>query len=223
MTQDELKQAVARAAIDYVVDGEIIGVGTGSTANFFIDELARIKDRIKGTVASSEGTAARLRGHGIPVFDMNEVESIAVYIDGADEIDGQGYMVKGGGAALTREKIVAALAERFVCIADESKLVKALGQFPLPVEVIPMAANHIARRFAAMGGQASLRLKDGQPLVTDNGQHILDVKGLSITDPLAFESEINQWPGVVTVGVFAHQKASVCLLGTAQGVKTITY
>jgi ribose 5-phosphate isomerase A len=146
-----------------------------------------------------------------------------VYIDGADEIDGQGHMVKGGGAALTREKIVAALARQFVCIADESKLVDTLGRFPLPVEVIPMATAHVARRFAALGGQATLRLKDGQPLVTDNGQHILDVTGLSITDPLALESQINQWPGVVTVGIFAHQKAQVCLLGTAQGVKTLNF
>ena len=223
LTQDELKTLVGQAALQYVVPGEIVGVGTGSTVNKFIDALAGMKDQIKGAVSSSVASTERLKALGIAVFDANEVSSLSVYIDGADEIDGQGHMVKGGGAALTREKIVAALAERFVCIADESKLVKALGQFPVPVEVIPMAANHIARRFAAMGGQASLRLKDGQPLVTDNGQHILDVKGLSITDPLAFESEINQWPGVVTVGVFAHQKASVCLLGTVQGVKTIAY
>ena len=223
LTQDELKTLVGQAALQYVVPGEIVGVGTGSTVNKFIDALAGMKDQIKGAVSSSVASTERLKALGIAVFDANEVSSLSVYIDGADEIDGQGHMVKGGGAALTREKIVAALAERFVCIADESKLVKALGQFPLPVEVIPMAANHIARRFAAMGGQAGLRLKDGQPLVTDNGQHILDVKGLSITDPLAFESEINQWPGVVTVGVFAHQKASVCLLGAVQGVKTISY
>ena len=223
LTQDELKTLVGQAALQYVVPGEIVGVGTGSTVNKFIDALAGMKDQIKGAVSSSVASTERLKALGIAVFDANEVSSLSVYIDGADEIDGQGHMVKGGGAALTREKIVAALAERFVCIADESKLVKALGQFPLPVEVIPMAANHIARRFAAMGGQASLRFKDGHPLVTDNGQHILDVKGLSITDPLAFESEINQWPGVVTVGVFAHQKASVCLLGTVQGVKTIAY
>ena len=223
MTQDELKTLVGQAALQYVVAGDIVGVGTGSTVNKFIDALGTIKHTIKGAVSSSVASTERLKALGIAVFDANEVSSLSVYIDGADEIDGQGHMVKGGGAALTREQIVAALAERFVCIADESKLVKALGQFPLPVEVIPMAANHIARRFAAMGGQASLRLKDGQPLVTDNGQHILDVKGLSITDPLAFESEINQWPGVVTVGVFAHQKASVCLRGTAQGVQTITY
>jgi ribose 5-phosphate isomerase A len=170
-------------------------------------------------VASTE----RLKALGITVFDANEVEGLSVYIDGADEIDGNGYMVKGGGAALTREKIVAAMAERFVCIADASKLVDALGAFPLPVEVIPMAAQQIARRFAALGGTATLRLKDGQPLVTDNGQHILDVRGLRVADPLAFESDVNQWPGVVTVGVFAHQKASICLLGTAEGVKTISY
>ena len=223
MTQDELKALVGQAALQYVTPGEIVGVGTGSTVNKFIDALASMKDRIKGAVSSSVASTERLKALGIPVFDANEVEALSVYIDGADEIDGQGHMVKGGGAALTREKIVAALAGRFVCIADESKLVPALGKFPLPVEVIPMAAQNIARRFAALGGTASIRQKDGQPLVTDNGQHILDVTGLSITDPLAFESDVNQWPGVVTVGVFAHQKASVCLLGTAQGVKILTY
>jgi ribose 5-phosphate isomerase A len=223
LTQDELKTLVGQAALQYVVPGEIVGVGTGSTVNKFIDALATIKDQIKGAVSSSLASTERLQALGIPVYDANEVDRLSVYIDGADEIDGKGYMVKGGGAALTREKIVAALADKFVCIADESKLVQALGQFPLPVEVIPMASAHIARRFAAMGGQAQVRMRDGQPLVTDNGQHILDVRGLSVTDPLAFESEINQWPGVVTVGVFAHQKAAVCLLGTAQGVKTITY
>ena len=223
LTQDELKTLVGQAALQYVVPGEIVGVGTGSTVNKFIDALATIKDRIKGAVSSSVASTERLKALGIAVFDANEVDALSVYIDGADEIDGQGHMVKGGGAALTREKIVAALAGRFVCIADESKLVTALGRFPLPVEVIPMATAHVARRFAAMGAQAALRQKDGQPLVTDNGQHILDVKGLTITDPLAFESEVNQWPGVVTVGVFAHQKASVCLLGTSQGVKTLTY
>jgi ribose 5-phosphate isomerase A len=191
--------------------------------NKFIEALASIKNEIKGAVSSSVASTERLKALGIPVFDANEVEALSVYIDGADEIDGNGYMVKGGGAALTREKIVAALAQRFVCIADESKLVPSLGAFPLPVEVIPMAARHIARRFKAMGGEATLRLKDGLPLVTDNGQHILDVRGLQVSDPLAFESDINQWPGVVTVGVFAHQKASVCLLGTATGVKTLTY
>ena len=223
LSQDELKTLVGQAALQYVVPGEIVGVGTGSTVNKFIDALAMIKDSIRGAVSSSEASTARLQALGIPVFDANEVERLSVYIDGADEIDGAGYMVKGGGAALTREKIVAALAERFVCIADESKLVPALGAFPLPVEVIPMAAAQIARRFAAMGGQATLRCKDGQPLVTDNGQHILDVRGLSIAEPLAFESQVNQWPGVVTVGVFAHQKAQVCLLGTAQGVQTLRF
>ncbi|MBH2043409.1 MAG: ribose-5-phosphate isomerase RpiA [Comamonadaceae bacterium] len=223
LTQDELKAMVGQSALQYVVPGSIVGVGTGSTVNKFIDALAGMKDQIRGAVSSSVASTERLRALGIPVFDANEVESLAVYIDGADEIDGQGYMVKGGGAALTREKIVAALASRFVCIVDESKLVPALGRFPLPVEVIPMAAQHIARRFSALGGVASLRMKDGQPLVTDNGQHILDVRGLTITDPLAFETEVNQWPGVVTVGVFAYQKANICLLGTAQGVKTLTY
>lgn len=223
LTQDELKTLVGHAALQYVVPGEIVGVGTGSTVNKFIDALAGMKDQIKGAVSSSVASTERLKALGIAVFDANEVESLAVYIDGADEIDGGGNMVKGGGAALTREKIVAALARSFVCIADESKLVQALGQFPLPVEVIPMATRHVARRFEALGAKATVRLKDGAPLVTDNGQHILDVRGLSITDPLGFESEVNQWPGVVTVGVFAHQKASVCLLGTAQGVKTLTY
>jgi len=223
LTQDELKALVGQAALRYIVPGDIVGVGTGSTVNKFIDALATVKDQVRGAVSSSVASTERLRAIGIPVFDANEVEQLSVYVDGADEIDGQGHMVKGGGAALTREKIVAALARQFVCIADESKLVQTLGRFPLPVEVIPMAATQIARRFATLGGQATLRLKDGQPLVTDNGQHILDVTGLSITDPLALESEINQWPGVVTVGIFAHQKAQVCLLGTAQGVKTLAY
>jgi ribose 5-phosphate isomerase A len=165
----------------------------------------------------------RLKALGIPVFDSNEVESLSVYIDGADEIDHQGHMVKGGGAALTREKIVAAQSKQFVCIADESKLVDALGAFPLPVEVIPMATARVMRQFAAMGGSAVVRLKDGQPLVTDNGQHIVDVKGLKITDPVAFETQVSQWPGVVTVGVFALQKAQVCLLGTTAGVKTLNF
>ncbi len=223
LTQDELKTLVGQAALRYVVPGEIVGVGTGSTVNKFIDALATIKDQIKGAVSSSEASTARLQALGIPVFDSNEVEQLAVYIDGADEIDGQGHMVKGGGAALTREKIVAAQSRLFVCIADESKRVEQLGRFPLPVEVIPMAAQRIARQFAAMGGSATLRLKDGAPLVTDNGQHILDVTGLRIADPLAFEAQVNNWPGVVTVGVFAFQKAGVCLLGTRDGVKTLEY
>ena len=223
MTQDELKTLVGQAALQYVVPGEIVGVGTGSTVNKFIDALAGMKDRIRGAVSSSNASTERLLALGIPVFDSNDVGQISVYIDGADEIDHQGFMIKGGGAALTREKIVAAQSSRFVCIADESKLVDVLGRFPVPVEVIPMATQRLLRQFAAMGGTARVRLKDGVPLVTDNGQHILDVTDLQISDPLRFESEINQWPGVVTVGVFAHQKAAVCLLGTAGGVKTLAF
>ena len=223
MTQDDLKALVGHAALKYVVPGEIVGVGTGSTVNKFIDALATMKDQIKGAVSSSEASTLRLKALGIAVFDSNEVESLSVYIDGADEIDPQGHMVKGGGAALTREKIVAAQSQQFVCIADESKLVDALGAFPLPVEVIPMATARVMRQFAAMGGHAAVRLKDGQPLVTDNGQHIVDVKGLKITDPVAFETQVSQWPGVVTVGVFALQKAQVCLLGTSTGVKTLNF
>lgn len=223
MTQDELKTLVGQAALAHVVPGEIVGVGTGSTVNKFIDALAGMKDRIPGAVSSSVASTERLRALGIRVFDANEVGELAVYIDGADEIDGRGCMVKGGGAALTREKIVAAQSRRFVCIADESKLVQVLGRFPVPVEVIPMATARLVRQFAALGGQATVRLKNGAPLVTDNGQHILDVAGLQIADPLAFESQVNQWPGVVTVGVFAHQKAAVCLLGTAAGVRTLAF
>lgn len=223
MTQDELKALVGQEALQYVTPGEIVGVGTGSTVNKFIDALASIKDQIVGAVSSSEASTARLKALGIAVFEANEVGELSVYIDGADEIDAQGHMVKGGGAALTREKIVAAQSRRFVCIADESKLVKTLGAFPLPVEVIPMATARLVRQFAALGGQARIRMKDGAPLVTDNGQHILDVTGLQITDPLAFENQVNQWPGVVTVGVFAQQKAGVCLLGTPEGVKTLAF
>ena len=223
LTQDELKTLVGQAALQYVVRGEMVGVGTGSTVNKFIDALATMKDEIKGAVSSSVASTERLRACGIQVFDAAEVEQLSVYIDGADEIDHQGYMIKGGGAALTREKIVAAQSKKFVCIADESKLVETLGHFPLPVEVIPMATARVIRQFAAMGGRAILRIKDGKPLVTDNGQHIVDVTGLQIKNPLAFEMQISQWPGVVTVGVFAYQKAHVCLLGTASGVKTLTF
>ena len=223
LTQDELKTLVGQAALQYVVPGEVVGVGTGSTVNKFIDALATMKDQIKGAVSSSVASTERLQALGIQVFEATEVESLSVYIDGADEIDHQGHMVKGGGAALTREKIVAAQSKQFVCIADESKLVDVLGAFPLPVEVIPMATARVMRQFAAMGGTAAVRLKDGQPLVTDNGQHIVDVKGLKITDPVAFENTVSQWPGVVTVGVFALQKAQVCLLGTSTGVKTLTF
>jgi ribose 5-phosphate isomerase A len=223
VTQDELKTLVGRAALQYVEPGQVLGVGTGSTVNKFIDALADMRDRIPGAVSSSEASTERLRAIGIRVFEANEVGELAVYVDGADEIDGHGHMVKGGGAALTREKIVAAQSRRFVCIADASKKVAVLGRFPLPVEVIPMATQAITRRFATLGGAATVRLKDGQPLVTDNGQHILDVTGLAIQDPLAFETEVNQWPGVVTVGVFARQRASVCLLGTEQGVETLLF
>jgi ribose 5-phosphate isomerase A len=219
MTQDELKALVGQAALAYVQPGSVVGVGTGSTVNCFIDALATMKDRIAGAVSSSEKSTQRLRAHGIVVLDSNGVESIPVYIDGADEIDRSGCMIKGGGAALTREKIVADIALRFVCIADESKLVDVLGRFPLPVEVIPMATSQVARRLRSLGGDAVLR----QGVVTDNGCSILDVRGLAINDPIGMEREINQWPGVVTVGIFGRHKASVCLLGTPQGVKTLTF
>ena len=219
LTQDELKAQVGRAAIDFVVPGSVVGVGTGSTVNKFIDALAGMKDRIAGAVSSSAQSTARMQALGIRVFDANEVQSLPVYVDGADEIDPRGCMIKGGGAALTREKIVADLAERFVCIADESKRVATLGRFPLPVEVIDMARERIVRRFAALGGRAVVRAG----VVTDNGHPLLDVHGLSITDPFALEAEINQWPGVVAVGIFARHRARVCLLGTAQGVQRIDY
>jgi len=219
MNQDELKALVGRAALAHVVRGELVGVGTGSTVNHFIDALAGIKGDIRGAVSSSNQSTQRLQAHGIPVFDAQAVTSLAVYVDGADEIDPRGHMIKGGGAALTREKIVADLAARFVCIADASKQVPVLGAYPLPVEVIGMAAAQVTRRFAAMGGTATLR----PGVLTDNGHPILDVRGLSITDPLALESEINQWPGVVTVGIFARHKATICLLGTAQGVQTLVF
>lgn len=223
LSQDQLKTLVGVAALAYVVPGEIIGVGTGSTVNKFIEALASMRGDIKGAVSSSLASTQRLQALGIPVFDSNEVDELAVYIDGADEIDARGYMIKGGGAALTREKIVAAQSRRFVCIADESKLVKSLGRFPLPVEVVPMAARRIGRQFEALGGQAKVRMAGGQTLLTDNGQIILDVSGLDIVDPLAFETLVSQWPGVVTVGVFAYQKAQICLLGTADGVRTESY
>jgi ribose 5-phosphate isomerase A len=223
LTQDELKTLVGQAALQYVVRGEIVGVGTGSTVNKFIDALATIKDEIKGAVSSSVASTERLRACGIKVFEAADVDELSVYIDGADEIDHNGFMIKGGGAALTREKIVAAQSKKFVCIADASKLVETLGTFPLPIEVIPMATARVIKQFAAMGGEGTVRMKEGKPLLTDNGQHIVDVTGLQIKDPLAFESTISQWPGVVTVGVFAHQKAQVCLLGSASGVKTLAF
>ena len=219
MTQDELKRAVAEAALEYVPRGAVIGIGSGSTVNLFIDALARFEGGVAGAVSSSAASTARLVARGIRVVDAGAVEWLPVCVDGADEIDPSGCMIKGGGAALTREKIVADLAERFVCIADESKRVARLGRFPLPVEVIPMAAAQIARKFAALGGRAQQR----EGVVTDNGGLILDVHGLAIADPVAVESEINQWPGVVCVGIFARRRASVCLLGTAEGVRTLTF
>ena len=221
MTQDELKRAVAAAAIRYVTEyatGGIVGVGSGSTANFFIDELAKIKHTIKGTVASSVKSAERLAGHGIPVLDLNEVSGIPVYVDGADEINRRMHMIKGGGGALTREKIVAAASKKFICICDETKLVEVLGKFALPVEVIPRAREFVTRELIKLGGAPKLRAG----FTTDNGNIILDVAGLAITDPPAFESAVNQITGVVTVGLFARQPADVLLLGTAQGVKTLT-
>jgi ribose 5-phosphate isomerase A len=219
MTQDELKALVGQAAIAYVAPGSVIGVGTGSTVNCFIDALAKMPVPIRAAVSSSLQTTLRLQAHGIAVLDANEVEALAVYVDGADEIDHAGHMIKGGGAALTREKIVADVAARFVCIADESKLVTTLGRFPLPIEVIPMAAAQVARQLRALGGEPALRAG----VVTDNGGQIIDVRGLSIADPAGLESEINQWPGVIAVGIFARHKADVCLLGTAQGVRTLTF
>ena len=223
MTQDELKTLVGQAALHYIQPGMLVGVGTGSTVNKFIDALATLRHPIAGAVSSSIASTERLQALGIQVFEATEVEELDVYVDGADEIDHAGNMIKGGGAALTREKIVAAQSDRFVCIADASKRVQVLGTFPLPVEVIPMATARIIRQFAAMGGRAAIRMAGGQPLVTDNGQRLLDVQGLSISDPLAFEAEVSQWPGVVTVGVFAFQRANICLLGTEAGVQTLRF
>jgi ribose 5-phosphate isomerase A len=219
MTQDELKALVARAALDEIGAGIVVGVGSGSTVNHFIDALATVKQRIVGTVSSSLASTARLRAHGIAVFDAEAVERLPVYVDGADEIDHAGCMIKGGGAALTREKIVADLADRFVCIADESKLVRCLGAYPLPVEVIAMAAPQVARHFADLGGRATLRAG----VLSDDGHPILDVRGLTITDPVAMEDEISRWPGVVTVGIFARHRASLCLLGTPDGVRRLVF
>lgn len=221
MTQDELKQAVAQAAADYVAAhapaGATIGVGTGSTANFFIDALAAIKDQIGATVASSEATKQRLEKHGFKVLDLNEVSSMPIYVDGADEIDPGYAMIKGGGGALTREKIVAAVADTFVCICDASKQVATLGKFPLPVEVIPMAQAQVSRELAKLGGEVKLRAG----FTTDNGNLILDVHGLSISDPVGLESQLNQITGVVTNGLFARRGADVLLLGTPDGVQTL--
>jgi ribose 5-phosphate isomerase A len=217
MTQDEQKKAAAIAAIEYVPVGRVIGVGTGSTANYFIDELAKVKHKIDGAVASSDATAKRLKSHGIDVIDLNEVDDLSVYIDGADEITRHLHMTKGGGGALTREKIVAAVAKQFICITDQSKLVNVLGNFPLPIEVIPMARSFVAREIAALGGQPALR----QGFITDNGNIILDFHGLRISNPVELETTLNQITGIVTNGLFARRAADILLLGTDTGVEII--
>jgi ribose 5-phosphate isomerase A len=217
MDQDTLKQAVARAAIDYLVDGEVVGVGSGSTVGFFIRELGSVRHRVAGAVSSSERSSALLREQGVPVLTLEEAGCLSVYVDGADEIDAGLRMIKGGGGALTREKIVAAAAGRFVCIVDRSKVVAVLGAFPLPVEVIPMALGLVTRAFARIGGEARVRAG----YLTDNGNPILDVHGLAITDPVGLESEVNQWPGVVTVGLFARRGADVALVADADAVRTL--
>lgn len=222
MTQDQLKLAVAQAAVDHILpsltEKSVVGVGTGSTANLFIDALARHKGAFDGAVASSEATATRLKSHGIPVYDLNTVGELEFYVDGTDESDERLHLIKGGGAALTREKIVAAVARRFICIADASKLVPVLGRFPLPVEVVPMARSHVARELVKLGGDPVYR----EGVVTDNGNIILDVHNLHITDPVALETSINQIVGVVTNGLFAARPADLLLLGTSEGVKTYT-
>ena len=217
MTQDEMKKAVAQAAIAYIQPGRCIGVGTGSTANFFIDELAKIKSKIDGAVPSSKATEDRLRAHGIAILDLNSVDELAVYVDGADEFTQHLHLIKGGGGALTREKIVAAVSKVFICIVDSSKKVDVLGGFPLPVEVIPMARSYVARELVKLGGQPVYR----QKFVTDNGNIILDVKNLNIVNPPEFETAINQIVGVVTNGLFARRSANIVLMGTPHGVQTI--
>lgn len=217
MNQEELKRAVAKAAIEYVIPDTIVGVGTGSTANFFIEELAKIKNRIDAAVASSETTAQRLKAAGIQVVDLNSVNELPVYVDGADEINDHLYMIKGGGGALTREKIVAAVSKKFICIVDQSKVVPVLGKFPLPVEVIPMARSYVAREILKLGGQPELRTG----FTTDNGNIILDVYGLQIMNPIELETALNQITGVVTNGLFAKRGADVLLIGSEQGVKTV--
>ena len=219
MNQDEMKLEVAKAAIKYVEIDSIVGVGTGSTANFFIDELGKIKHKIKGAVASSEATAERLRGHGIEVYDLNSVDDMSVYIDGADECNKSLHLVKGGGGALTREKIVAAVADKFVCIVDETKLVSYMGKFPLPVEVIPMARSYVAREIVKLGGEPVLR----EGFTTDNGNVILDVHGMEIMEPVKLERQLNDIVGVVTNGLFAMRPADVLLVGTPEGVNTVTF
>lgn len=218
MTQDEQKRAVAAAAIQHIPVGSIVGVGTGSTANYFIDELAKIKHKIEGAVASSDATTQRLKSHGIEVLDLNNVTDIPVYVDGADEITQHLHMIKGGGGALTREKIVAAVARKFICITDQTKLVDVLGNFPLPIEVIPMARSYVAREIVLLGGHPALR----QGFTTDNGNVILDVHGMQIMNPVELETKLNQITGIVTNGLFARRGANLLLLGTNEGVKTVT-
>ena len=218
MTQDEMKRAAAEAALEYVESGMVVGIGTGSTANHFIDLLATVKDKIDGTVASSIASEDRLRSHGIPVMDLNNAGQLSLYVDGADESDKHLNLIKGGGGALTREKIVAGASEKFICIADDTKLVDVMGKFPLPVEVIPMARSYIAREIIKMGGQPELR----EGFTTDNGNIILDVRGLEIFEPVKMEDEFNKLPGVVTVGLFARRPADVLILGTTDGVKVIS-
>ncbi len=218
MTADDMKKAAAEAAIEYVENGMIVGIGTGSTANHFIDLLAKIKHRIDGTVASSEASAERLRGHGIPVMDLGTAGTLSLYVDGADESNKQLHLIKGGGGALTREKIVAAASEKFICIADDSKLVNIMGAFPLPIEVIPMARSYVARELVKLGGNPEYR----EGFTTDNGNIILDVHGMEIMEPLKLESQINQLAGVVTVGIFGHRGADVLILGGPTGARTLT-
>lgn len=217
MSQEDKKKLVAQAALEYVQTGTVIGVGTGSTANYFIDALAQIKHRIDGAVASSEATAQRLKSHGIPVLDLNGVDSVSIYVDGADEANRHRQLIKGGGGALTREKIVAAVAKAFVCIVDESKIVDILGRFPLPIEVVPMARSYVARELRALGGNPYWR----EGFVTDNGNMVLDIHNLDILEPIKMESEINQIAGVVTNGLFARRPADLLLIGTDEGVKTL--
>jgi ribose 5-phosphate isomerase A len=218
MSPDDLKKQAAEAALEYVESGMIVGIGTGSTANHFIDLLAKVKSKIDGTVASSEASAERLRSHGIPVMDLNSAGQLSIYVDGADESTKALHLIKGGGGALTREKIVAGASEKFICIADDTKLVSYLGKFPLPIEVIPMARSLVARQIVKLGGQPELR----EGFTTDNGNIILDVHNMEIIEPLKIEEEINQWAGVVTVGIFAHRPADVLILGAEGGPKIIT-
>lgn len=218
MTQDEMKIAAAAAALEYVESGMVVGIGTGSTANHFIDLLATVKGKIDGTVASSVASEERLKSHGIPVMDLNNAGQLSIYVDGADESDKHLNLIKGGGGALTREKIVAGASDKFICIADESKLVDVMGEFPLPVEVIPMARSYIAREIVKMGGKPILR----EGFTTDNGNIIIDIHGLEIMEPVKMETHFNQLPGVVTIGLFAQRPADVLILGTPNGAKVIT-